>query len=147
MEMYVRGNEENISRRITFEVPVAWNGDGSVMGITDENNVTIMKVEMLAAGSATRESVFSDYDQNIASLTASGVEVADRGDYTTERYEVFYFKFQGIDQESSLQASVYIYYLYANEECFAFGGHVFIEDGPEYDAIFKRIAESVRFQF
>ena len=145
IERYVRhGNNDGKPERskITLEVPVEWDGD-MVIGITDEDYLNIMKVDIWNILSATREDVLNEYKLSaMDNGYGEPSEIFDENIYKTENYEVFYYKLKGTEMASC----IYYYYLYANGERFAFTGYVFIEDKPEYDAIFKRIAESVRFQ-
>ena len=139
MEMYVYKDQKPYAGRITFEVPIGWDGTSSVIGSMNENDKNIVKVDMLHVQSGTREDALNSYN----GPDPEG-EVGRIGEaiYSTENYEVFFAK------KGPIEASIcsYYYYLYADGEYFSLCGWVFIKDKPEYDAVFKRIAESVRFQ-
>ena len=135
-----------ISKRITFEVPVEWNGESSVIGIQNEDYLNVVKVDMWNILSATREDVLNTYNSIAAEhyeYSGKPIETLDKKIYSTENYEIFYYKYKGTEAA----INIYVYYLYANGERFWLSGYVFVEDKPEYDGIFKRIAESVKFQF
>ena len=143
MEMYVYDDDEETSRRITFEVPVEWNGEYSVISIVDENDRLIMKVDMWSVNSAKRENVLIEYNDRYSEMDEVELETIDENIYSTEKYEIFYYKVNyGGDPNC-----IFNYYLYANGERFHLTGYLYVEDKPENDEIFKRIAESVTFQF
>jgi|GEM_PF-3545800 len=142
MEMYVYEDvtDERYLRRITFEVPVEWvPTDSVVVGHS-------MKVDMFRVYNATREQLLKNFDENITVIEEEGAEIICENNYLTENYEVFYRKSDF--RMSSFGMSVqHAYYLYANGEYTGFSGWNFVEDTPEHDEIFRRIAESIRFQF
>ena len=129
-------------------MPVKWDGDSSVID-NNENDYHpnweyTMKVDMWDVLSATRESILNGHKNKMEDEEIDYLEVIDKKIYLTENYEVFYYKFLNTFEGVCIS---YNYYLYANGERFLLSGFNFLEDKPEYDAIFKRIAESVRFQF
>ena len=145
MEMnvyYVSGDDWEISRRITFEVPVEWEGGSSVIAIVDEDYMNIMKVDMVAITSTTRDDVLDAHNNDADEFSER--ETFDKYIYTTENFEIFYHKYRSIGWPAN---AVYRFMLYANGESFYLTGYVFVDNIPEHDAIFKRIAESVTFQF
>ena len=104
----------------------------------------IMKVDMWYVKSATREDVLSEYNTTMA----EDENIIEKNIYSTENYEIFYYKYIGVsDDEVGVEVGIRTYYLYADGKRFALSGYVFGEDKAEYDAIFNRIAESVKFQF
>ena len=147
MEMYVYDDNDNLSRRITFELPVEWYGDSSTFhidkdGDKDRDDIFKLSVWMVNVKNATREDVLEEY--NLIAMTGNygePLEILNENIYSTENYEVFYYKSKGTEAATN----IYFYYLYANGERFCLFGYVFDKDKPEYDEIFKRIAESVRF--
>ena len=150
IEMYVYDNNIKISRRITFELPVEWYIDGSsVVGLRNEENIDDysyskpyykLKVDMWNIINSTRENTLNEFGNE---ENADGnLDIIDKNIYSTKNYEIFYYKFPGNEARN-----IYCYYLYSNGERFYMSGYVFGEDKPEYDDIFKRIAESVKFQF
>jgi hypothetical protein len=144
IEMYVYDNSINVFRKITFELPVEWEVRSSTHGTANEQGYYVLKVDIWDIRSATRESVLDDFNNYAHTLDMEYIsDIFEETIYTTENYEIFYTKFF-----STYNAGAYIhmFYLYANGERFALSGYVFVEDKPEYDNIFKRIAESVRFQ-
>ena len=137
MEMYVYDDNDKLSRKITFELPVEWLYGGSVFTNGEDYQYTL-KVDMWDVKSATRESVFDEHIKRIEEK-----DILDDGIYSTENYEIFYCKLYFSEGDA---ASIRLYYLYANGERFCMSSYVFDEDKPEYDDIFMRIAESVKFQ-
>lgn len=135
MEMYAYDNDWKITRRVTFELPVEWQADdSSVFGLI-ENDFYIIKLDVWNVGEATPESI-----------TEEGIieelEIIGEGSYSTNNYEIFWFKHNS-DISISIVTS---YYLYANDERLHISTYNFTgEDTPEYEAIFKRIVESMRF--
>ena len=148
IEMYAY-EDLYISRRITFELPVEWDANNSsVFGIkkdgydTNKLNVWLVNIE-----SATREDVLNEYNnhKNTSDESDPKPEIIEENIYTTENYEIFYYKLNGISFSEAFY--IYVYYLYANSERFCLFGYVFVDEKNEYDDIINRIAESVIFQF
>jgi hypothetical protein len=144
MQMYLQDDNNNFSRRITFELPVEWIGSSCVFTFTDENGRFAFKLDIYDAINATREEVFNNFNNYANIDIESVVEVFEENIYSTETHEVFYRKFLSAYNQTVI---VHFYYLYANGVRMGLVGMVYVEDKPEYDDIFKRIAESVRFQF
>jgi len=150
IEMYVYDNDVKISRRITFELPAEWYIDGSsVVGLRNEENIDDysyskpyykLKVDMWNIINSTRENALNEF--NDKENADGNLDIIDEKIYSTVNYEIFYYKFLG--NEAS---DICCYYLYSNGERFSMTGYVFDKDKPEYDNIFRRIAESVKFQF
>jgi len=158
MEMYVNedGYFSSFTRRITFEVPVEWEGTTQVLRYSEDDSffetgfsdgeLFVMKVDMWTIESATREKLLNAFENR------AGDDLYERVDeniYLTEHYEIFYYKEMLKDRGVYIDASTSFYYyaLYANGERFLLFGYVFGEDRPENDGIFRRIVESIRFQF
>ena len=141
IETYVNDGNGQLSRKITFELPVEWNGDSNVYGIANENGF-MMKLDIVDINTMLREDVLSEYNINMENEFV--IEVLEKDIYMTENYEIFHYKYINGYEHASL---IHVYYLYSNGERFRFAGYIFRENNPEYDEIFKRIAESVRFQF
>ena len=155
IEMYVYDNDDKISRVINFELPVEWKiDDSSVVGLVNEANIDSygyerpyykLKVDMWNIIESTREELL---DEIIESKFISGeymgdaFEIIDENIYSTDSHEIFYYKYYGVEA-----VSISAYYIYKNGERFAMTGYLYDTDIPEYDDIFNRIAESVRFQF
>ena len=152
MEMRVYDDNREISRRITFEIPVEWEGESSVFALKTEQDLhnmkSDMKVDMWDVLSVTREDVLREHylgDEAFEDYEGEDrAEVIYKDIYSTENYEVFFNKILVRDEGL---VNVYVYWLYSNGERFSLAGYVFVENTPEHDAIFKRIAESVKFQF
>jgi len=136
MEMYVAKNNNMNSRRITFELPEEWRGNFSVF-TNDEDYMYNLKVDMWDIIDSTRENVLNEYNDREDSVNYN------EKIYSTDSYEIFYYEYE----EPEEGVFVTVYYLYANEERFCMSSYIFGEVKPEYKAIFKRIVESVRFQF
>lgn len=138
MEMYVKFDTKSYGRRITFEIPADWHVIGSVFANGESFQYTL-KVDMWDVVSATRDDVLIEYNERdeIGGIISENI-------YSTETYEIFQYKFTDTEGEAHCISA---YYLYANGERFHLTSYVFTEDKPEYDEIFKRIVESVRFQF
>jgi hypothetical protein len=100
-----------------------------------------MKVDMVEIISATRESVLSEYNDDMNGMFVE--EILENKIYTTEKYEIFYYKYKSSYGEAT---AICGYYFYANGERFRLYSYIFGEDKPEYNDVFKRIAESVDFQ-
>ena len=91
--MYVYGDDGECNRKITFELPVDWRGNSSVM-TNDEDWIYTMKVDMCGIGSATRESALKEYNSAMEYLTEAGnlPEIIAKSIYKTDKYEVLYYK-------------------------------------------------------
>ena len=140
MEMYVYDDNTSIecNHRITFEVPVEWEGRSSVIALQRENRDNILKVDMWNVQNVTRERLLNDFNEQVA----DDPDLIDHKIYSTEQYEIFYYKTLGEENP----CIVYVYWFYASGKRFIMSGYNFtMEDTPANDAIFKRIAESVRF--
>jgi len=135
MEMYVYGNEEKLSRKITFELPAEWRAEGSVF-TNDEDWIYTMKVDMWGIKNSTMENVLDEYNER-----DEWINVIYENIYSVENRKIFHYKCYG-------EAAIFInvYYIYLNGERFCMSSYVFHEAKPEYDDIFKRIVESVKFQ-
>ena len=143
MEMCTYDYNFDLTKIIVFELPVEWEGESTVFTATPEPYS--MKVDMWDVVSATRESVLEEYKEAEEYIEENDDnEMITENIYFSENYEVFYRKYTNFWENFCY---VHSYLLYANEERFSLTGYVFIEDLPEYDLIFKRIAESVVFQF
>jgi len=143
MEMFTWENNWEITRKIVFELPVEWEGTSSVFAATPEPYS--MKVDMWQVASTTREGVLDEFNsRGIIIKEDEFDEIISENIYFTEHYEVFHRKYLSHWEFTCI---IHTYILYANEESFTLAGYVFVEDLPEYDDIFKRIAESVIFQF
>lgn len=139
MEMYVYDDNVELSRRITFELPIEWHSDSSsVVGLPKGNDIYpyILKVDMWNVKSATKGSVLNEYNNKVEAHDVIAEDI-----YSTENHEIFYYKFNGDG------TVIYVYFLYTNGERFEMSCYNFGEDSPKNDIIFKRIVESVKFQF
>lgn len=138
IEMYVYDDNSKITRRITFELPIDWHVDDSSVFFDNEYK---SKVDMWNIISTTREDVLNELDNQVE--TGESYNIVDKTIYSTENYEIIYYKLKG-EGDANI---IYSYYLYANGERFHMSSYVFDEDKSEYNDNFKRIAESVKFQF
>ena len=143
IEMYKNNESWEIAKKVVFEIPVDWEGDSSVFAASPEPYT--MKVDIGSVVNATRESALERYQEegNIINKLDYNRMISENI-YFTDQYEVFYRKHFS---DWGPPCVIHSYQLYVNEECFSLYGYVFIDDLPEYDIIFKRIAESVLFQF
>jgi len=149
MEMYIAndGCFDSLTRKITFEIPVDWEAWDSVFETSNDEYFYVMKVDMRTLESTTRENLLHEFENRSDDDWNDSYERVDENIFSTEYYEIFYFKEMLKDRGIYIDASTSFYYyaLYANGERFYFHGFVFGEDRPENDGVFKRIAESVRF--
>ena len=143
MEMYVSDDNTSRSRRITFELPVEWEGSSSVFIKMGEYN-SELKVDMLDIIRADSEDALDEFIIRSGFNDGFVDEIFEENIYMTKHHEIFYVKYL---TQYNQRTIIHSYFLYANGERFALTGYVFAEDKLEYDEIFKRIAESVKFQF
>jgi hypothetical protein len=140
MEMYTTDNGTEFTRRVTFEIPIEWyNSGSSVVGLQNKDDLFVIKVDMWDVKSATRESVLNEYNNSKELIDPA--DLIYENIYLTENYEIFYYK------RREWGTWINVYYLYTNGERFCISSYAFEMDTPENDAIFKRVVESVKFQF
>jgi len=139
MDLYKDGQ---VAGKATFELPVEWdNGGSSVMGLVNNDYNYKLKFDLWGVINTTRESVMNENNERNGEFID---HVIEEKNYKTENYEIFYCKYVSLYHGP---VTIRNYFLYKNGQRFAVSGYVWEEDCPEYDDIFNRIAESVKFQF
>ena len=130
-----------VAGKATFELPVEWdNGGSSVMGLVNNDYSFKLKFDLWDVISTTRESVMNENNERNGEFIG---HIIEEKNYKTENYEIFYCKYVSLYNGAIIRN----YFLYKNGQRFAVSGYIWEEDLPEYDDIFNRIAESIKFQF